>query len=371
LLLPAVSGIAALVPMSSAFAFNWNHASSSANGAVKSPVIATPNITSVTAQSANSIKVSWSAPSSQLAGANYKVLDTTNSTTPCSGLSGSTTTCTDTGAYPGQSYSYVVVAYLPSTNWSKSSTPASATTPDVYSVSPATSQTAGGSFSVTVTAKKATSATNSALITDTGFAGTKSVTFSGPAASPNSTLPTYNGSAGSVSNPNVTLSSVTFTSGVSSSIATILYNAGPTTLTATTGSGGTAVTGSTSSFNVQAAAGTLSLSSCSVSSPSSSTCPSNGGTVNISQGAIFTATVSRSTTDPYGNALTLSAATGTVSVSNSSKGSITSGSSLSFAANSTSGGSFTYTEATSGTGDNTISIALTGWTNYTVMAHKQ
>ena len=89
-------------------------------------------------------------------------------------------------------------------------------------------QTAGTAFSVTITA------IDTYGNTTTGYAGSKSVTFTGPANSPNSTAPTYPGT-------------VTFTSGVGTPSVT-LVDAQSTTLTATQGT----IAGTSTSFTVQA-----------------------------------------------------------------------------------------------------------------------
>ena len=101
-----------------------------------------------------------------------------------------------------------------------------------YNVANLGTQTAGTQFGVSITA------IDTWGNTATGYAGTKTLTFSGPASSPGGTSPKY-----------PTNGSVTFTAGTATANVT-LYNASTTTnLTATAG----AVTGSTGTFTVSPA----------------------------------------------------------------------------------------------------------------------
>ncbi len=109
-------------------------------------------------------------------------------------------------------------------------TPASAST---FTLSNPGTQTAGTSFSDTITAYDAYG--NVA----TGFTGSQAISFSGPANGPNGTAPTYP----------VT---VNFTSGVGTATGIVLTDAQSTTLTATQAG----VTGTSTSFTVNAGATT-------------------------------------------------------------------------------------------------------------------
>ena len=82
-----------------------------------------------------------------------------------------------------------------------------------FAVTAAASQTAGTGFNLTVTAR---TADNSAV--DTTYSGTKILTFSGPASSPNGTAPTAS-------------ASVLFTNGVGTAPITLYNAASPTTVT--------------------------------------------------------------------------------------------------------------------------------------------
>jgi hypothetical protein len=139
------------------------------------------------------------------------------------------------------------------------------TDPDAFQVSNPGDQVAGTPFSVTITAQLAAGGT------DTSYTGSKTITFTGPASSPNGTAPVYP-------------ASVSFTNGVGTATIT-LYNAASTTLTATQG----AITGTTSPppFQVKAANVQLAFSAC----PPSDTRKNKSSAEQVSRG-----------NDPYGNA---------------------------------------------------------------------
>ena len=132
---------------------------------------------------------------------------------------------------------------------------------------PPTSPTAGSSFTVTITA------TDAVGNTVTTFGGQQALQFSGPALSPNGTVPVYPGT-------------VNFTAGVG--IATIsLFDAQTTTLTAGTTSGtSTPISGTSANFTVNPAA----MSAFALSTPSPTA------------GVQFTENLAAS--DPFGNVAT-------------------------------------------------------------------
>jgi hypothetical protein len=139
--------------------------------------------------------------------------------------------------------------------------PASASS---FSLPTPATQTAGSAFEEALTALDAYGNTA------TGYGGSKTIIFSGPSSSPNSTAPKYPGS-------------VSFSSGVGKASIT-LYKAESTTLTAKEGS----ITGSSGSFTVNpATAASLSLSAASVT-------PTAGEADNLTIAAF----------DAYGNAAT-------------------------------------------------------------------
>jgi len=237
------------IPTVAAFA-SFGASKSNPAESISSATLAPVSNIKATVQSATSINVSWDAPTQTVDNVSYEVLDTTSGSTVCTAPS--VTNCTDTGVFPGQTYSFTVRAFVASTSWTKDVT-TSATTPDVYALSPGTSETAGTSFNLTVTAKKATSPTNSTLVTDTAYSAS-TLAFSGSSASPNGTKPSYNGTSGT----SVSLTGLTFTSGALT-VPVTLFNAGSNTITATTGTGGTAVTGSQTITVTPTAAKTLSV----------------------------------------------------------------------------------------------------------------
>jgi uncharacterized membrane protein len=139
--------------------------------------------------------------------------------------------------------------------------PASASS---FSLPTPAAQTAGSAFEETLTALDAYGNTA------TGYAGSKTIAFSGPAGSPNSTAPKYP-------------AAVSFSSGVGKASIT-LYKAESTTLTAKEGS----ISGSSASFTVNpATAASLSLSAASLT-------PTAGESDNLTIAAF----------DAYGNAAT-------------------------------------------------------------------
>jgi hypothetical protein len=145
-----------------------------------------------------------------------------------------------------------------------------------FSVPTPSTQTAGSPFEATLTALDAYGNTA------TGYAGSKAISFSGPANSPNAKAPVYP-------------ASVTFTAGVGAAKGITLYNASATTtLTAKEG----AISGSTGSFTVSPAG----AASFSVPTPSTQTA-----------GSPFEATLTA--LDAYGNTATGYAGSKTIAFS--------------------------------------------------------
>jgi hypothetical protein len=134
-----------------------------------------------------------------------------------------------------------------------------------FSVPTPSTQTAGSSFELTLTALDAYGNTA------TGYAGSKAISFSGPANSPNGKTPSYP-------------AAVSFTAGVGTAKPITLYNASATTtLTAKEG----AISGSSASFTVSPA----SAASFAVPTPSTQTA-----------GSAFNVTITAK--DAYGNTAT-------------------------------------------------------------------
>ncbi|MDP9420814.1 MAG: fibronectin type III domain-containing protein, partial [Actinomycetota bacterium] len=248
-----------------------------------------PTSPAATAASASSVRVTWAAPASSAPPSSYVLRRTAPSAASvCTVTVPATLSCDDTGLNSATTYSYTVEARI-GTSWTSGQTAAvSATTPssgppnfsvELLSANP---QTAGTAFNVRLTARTGTT-------TDTSYSGSRTIAFSGPSASPNSTQPKYR-TAG-----------VTFTGGVGTAAVT-LYRSETVSLLASesTRSGSISVT-------VQPAAVALSFTS---STPSCST-----GSITLANGATWTSKVSR-TTDPYGNAPASPAPQAEVTVTN-------------------------------------------------------
>ena len=164
--------------------------------------------------------------------------------------------------------------------------------PDTFLVANPGTQTAGTAFSVTITAKLPGGAT------DTTYSGSKSVVFSGPANSPNGTAPTYP-------------ATVTFTNGVGTASITLFNASNSTTLTATQGP----ITGTSTSFAVQAGAQSALLYVTSAAGTTTA-CPT--GAVTVGNGGSITVFVA--VTDAYRNLTVNGAALRTITITKVSGG---------------------------------------------------
>jgi Tfp pilus assembly protein PilV len=225
----------------------------------------------------------------------------------------STTLKAIAGAYTGTSGTFTVG-------------PASASS---YSFGAIGTQAAGTAFSATLTAKDPYGNV------DTNYAGSKSISWSGAANSPNGQVAALPGA-------------VSFASGVGTGSGLILYKATSTTLTATTGS----VSGSSSAFTVSSAPTQLTMSAC-------------GSNVKKSQ--TWTFTVTRAPTDAYGNSDSNrgSSVTVTPTVSQAT----VSPASLAIAPNTGTSGSFTITNTSTNNKTVTVSVAGTGYTTSTTCSY--
>jgi alpha-tubulin suppressor-like RCC1 family protein len=124
----------------------------------------------------------------------------------------------------------------------------------VFTIPTPTEQVAGVQFTVTITATDAYGSPAAS------YAGTKCLTFSGPASSPNGTVPAYPARGSCASGQ----SAVTFAGGVATGVPITLYAASSSTiLTATDGS----LTGSTGTFGVVGAAVSSLAMSASTTTP--------------------------------------------------------------------------------------------------------
>ncbi|HEX2039732.1 MAG TPA: fibronectin type III domain-containing protein [Acidimicrobiales bacterium] len=298
-----------------------------------------PTSAAATATGSSSVRVTWSAPSGDSAPPGSYVVRRTAPTSAvvCPSVSPSALQCDDTGLSASTAYSYTVEARL-GDHWTSgqtaavSATTAAGGTPNflVEQVSTGT-KTAGTAFSVRLTARTGTTA-------DTSYAGNKTIAFSGPAASPGGTAPTYP-------------ATVTFTAGVGTASVT-LAKAESATLAATEGSR----TGTVSVTVEAAAPAALAFTS---SSPS---CAS--GSVVVPESSTFDSKVSR--LDSYGNP---AAPASSVTVTVASTLSVT-GSPLTIAANaSESSGSVSVARPGSNSGTD-VTASASGLTSATCKLFK-
>jgi hypothetical protein len=201
-------------------------------------------------------------------------------------------------------------------------------------------QTAGGSFILTVTAK-------AAGVTNTAYTGVRTVTFSGPSVAPDGTAPLYP-------------VSLTFTNGAATASVT-LYDAETTTITATSGS----LSGTSGSVSVAASGspGGLVLSSSSLSLSCATSVFQCSLALNKGSAA-WTSKVSL--TDTWGNPGPKAPTAGTaVTVTHSTANGILTGTSLSITKNTAeTTAPFSYTPPSgSGNYTDTITASATGLTS--------
>ena len=147
-----------------------------------------------------------------------------------------------------------------------------AATAATFTVANPGSQTAGTAFTLSITAKDLYGNTA------TGFTGSQSIVFSGPSNSPNSTVPTANGTAFG------TATAVSFSNGVSTTASIKLFDAQTTSITVTQGS----VTGNSGNFTVSPSSTAATFT---VSNPGA---PTAGTSFSVSIAAF----------DAYGNSAT-------------------------------------------------------------------
>lgn len=230
---------------------------SGGSGTSTGTTLGLPTSVGATPTSSSAIQITWAAPSTGPAPAQYVVRRTAPTTATVCTVSAPTITCNDTGLAASTTYSYTVEARL-GTNWSSGqSGVANATTfnPPTLNValSVAGSKTAGTAFNVTLTA------TTNGVTTNTAYTGAKVITFSGPSNAPSGTAPTYP-------------ATVTFASGVGTASIT-LRAAQTVSLGATDGT----ISGSTSVTVVAGNATQLKYSSSTPSCASGSVTVGNGG----------------------------------------------------------------------------------------------
>ncbi len=205
------------------------------NASASVGALATPTITGATA-GAGTVALSWSSVAAPAGAAVSYYVTRAGGTVGgnCPGSPGAATTstsCTDSGLSRG-SYTYTVTAIWQSWTTTSASSPVSLSSGALahFALTAPSTATAGGSFSVTVTAQDAS---NNTVVS---YTGSQTLTFSGPGNAPNGHAPLYP-------------ASVSFTSGAGTTSVT-LYDAESTTLTATQAG----VSGTTGSITVGAGA---------------------------------------------------------------------------------------------------------------------
>jgi hypothetical protein len=267
---------------------------------------------------------------------------TTGGTT---GTNGATTVTFTIPAAPPGSQAVVV---SDGTNSATSTTNFTVSEIFVITTTPSGSQTAGTQFQITL------KATTNGVTTDTSYAGSHTITWTGPGTSPS-------GQA-----PSLPATIVSFTSGVSTTtLNATLYFAGSNTLSATeTSSSSTGSAGITVNAGINAKLG-LALT---LNGPETqSGCPFSCTVSSVGKGGTFTGTVT--VMDTWGNightlatSLTVNLTTSGSTVSPSSVTIGTSGQPVS--------GAFTYTAPnTNGYGSETITASASGLTSVTATAN--
>ncbi len=277
--------VALVVVMSATSSFATWSPGSSGSGSSVGRSIGLPTAALATAAGSASITITWAAPTgASVTPTQYVVRRTAPSTATVCTVGGGVFTCSDTGLSGGTTYTYTVEARI-GTNWTSgqtAGTSATTTAAGNFLVSVSGTKTAGTAFSPTITA------TTNGVATDTSYAGVKTITFSGPLASPSGTNPTYP-------------VNVTFTAGVGTPSIT-LYNAAIATLSVTDGT----ISGSTS---VTVTSGSATQLGYTTSTPSCA-----AGTVAVGNAGSFTSRVS--VYDAYLNPFT-QASNRTITVSRS------------------------------------------------------
>ena len=261
---PIVAAVCVLVLAATAFAYFTSTGKGSVTGQTGS--LSAP--TGVTATpGSGTVSLSWNAVTPPASGTvtYYVTRNGAAAAGNCATSSAPTTatSCTDNGLAAG-SYQYTVTAVWQT--WSATSATANATVAqalDHFVLSAPSTATAGGSFTVTLTAKDVSGATV------TSYTGSQSITFAGPPSSPNSTAPSYP-------------ATVSFTAGVGTASIT-LYDAGSSPLHATQGS--------TNSQSVSITVAPAAASTFTVQTPAS---PTAGSSFNETVTAL----------DAYGNTAT-------------------------------------------------------------------
>ena len=268
--------LAVALPALAYYALTSNSTTTTVTAAsLGTPGTGTPTVT------ATSVAFAVSAPASGVTPTGFRVDRTAPvAATAVCALGAAGGTCTDSAPTGGQTNTYAVYALR--AGW-QSPTPATVTAnvPSAaksFTLTPSTTTpTAGTAFTVTLTAR-------SGAATDTAYTGAKTLTWSG-------------GQTVGAFAPVYPTSPVTFANGVAT-VSVTLHKAGAQTLTVTDAN--TAAYTGSASVTVATATPRLAFS----------TCPATAA-----RNSSFTTTVTRTGTDPYGNAVATPAVTVTLAPS--------------------------------------------------------
>ena len=314
--------------------------SSGGSGSSSALAQGVPTSTAATGTGPSSISIAWAAPTGgSVSPTQYVVRRTAPTTTTVCTVGGVVFTCNDTGLVTGTTYTYTVEARIGS-NWSSGQTTGftGTTSNPTFIVAPgAATKTAGTAFNTTITA------TTNGVTTDTSYSGVKTITFSGPTASPSGQAPTYP-------------VSVTFASGIGTA-SIKLYKVETATLAATDGtrSGSASVT-------VAAGAGTQ-------LGYTASTPPCSGGSVIVGNGGSFTSKVT--VYDAYLNpAPRVTSRTVTLTRSPAATGTLVPTSLTVLANTSVTSASFTFTLPVGNPPNTTVTAASSGLTSTACIVKK-
>ncbi len=206
-----VALILVLTAMVSGTAFAYFSTTGTGQASAGIAKLASPTITAATPAVGGTVALTWSAVTPPGPGAVIYTVsrDGGSPDGTCSGSLTSVTTCTDSDLGVG-TYSYVVTARWRSWSAVSSTSTAKITIGPVTHLdlkAAATSQTAGATNNLTITAQDANDNTV------TTYAGSRSLTFSGASASPGGTSPTVSNSGGTAINFG-SATAITFTLGV-------------------------------------------------------------------------------------------------------------------------------------------------------------
>jgi trimeric autotransporter adhesin len=209
----AVSLLAVVVGL--AFAY-WATTDSSHPAAASATSLSAPSAATATETAATSVKIGWTNPGSQVAGAQYEVIRNPGAgqAVVCT-VSAPTSSCTDSGLSAGTAYAYSVTAVLD--NWVSSATTTSYSTAAVTVTYPVNNTTYGsnwtGTLAGTASAATGTSISASGVKVSVQQGSGASSCWTGSGATFTASCPNYVAAAYSAPNWTLALPSGDLTSG--------------------------------------------------------------------------------------------------------------------------------------------------------------